>query len=95
MTGKTGGPAGIIVTGGTGALGRALVPLLLERGAKVVVPWRRIEGWKALEAQVGAEVGGQLVGGGIAGCEHTIKYNRLLAIESELDSYGWYRGKLR
>jgi NAD(P)-dependent dehydrogenase (short-subunit alcohol dehydrogenase family) len=54
MTGKTGGPTGIIVTGGTGALGRALVPLLLERGAKVVVPWRRIEGWKALESRVGA-----------------------------------------
>ncbi len=43
-------PRGVIVTGGTGALGRALVTLLLERGTAVVVPWRRVEPWRSLEA---------------------------------------------
>jgi len=50
----------VVVTGGTGALGRALVGLLLERGARVAVPWRRLEEWKGLEAEAGG--GGLLFG---------------------------------
>jgi NAD(P)-dependent dehydrogenase (short-subunit alcohol dehydrogenase family) len=46
-------PKGVIVTGGTGALGHALVTLLLERGTRVVVPWRRVEQWRSLEATAG------------------------------------------
>ena len=45
---------GVIVTGGTGALGRELVGLLLERGYRVAVPWRRAEGWDALGQATGA-----------------------------------------
>jgi NAD(P)-dependent dehydrogenase (short-subunit alcohol dehydrogenase family) len=46
----------VIVTGGTGALGRALVGLLLERGAGVAVPWRNPEEWRALQASFGPGV---------------------------------------
>ena len=53
-------PRGVIVTGGTGALGRALVTLLLEQGTPVVVPWRRVEQWRSLEASAGS--GAPLVG---------------------------------
>ena len=45
-------PRGVIVTGGTGALGRALVTRLLEGGTAVVVPWRRVEQWRSLEAAI-------------------------------------------
>jgi NAD(P)-dependent dehydrogenase (short-subunit alcohol dehydrogenase family) len=48
---------GIIVTGGTGALGRALVSLLLERGHRVVVPWRHEKGWKELQSSLGRPTG--------------------------------------
>jgi NAD(P)-dependent dehydrogenase (short-subunit alcohol dehydrogenase family) len=48
------GPAGVIVAGGTGALGQAVVRLLLERGSRVAVPWRRAEEWRALEKALGA-----------------------------------------
>jgi NAD(P)-dependent dehydrogenase (short-subunit alcohol dehydrogenase family) len=41
-------PRGVIVTGGTGALGRAVVRLLLERGARVAVPFRRASEWQSL-----------------------------------------------
>jgi len=44
------GPRGVIVTGGTGALGRAVVALLLERGARVAVPYRRAAAWRELVA---------------------------------------------
>jgi NAD(P)-dependent dehydrogenase (short-subunit alcohol dehydrogenase family) len=47
------GPQGVIVTGGTGALGRAVVLHLLGRGARVAVPWRDAEGWRALERDGG------------------------------------------
>ena len=47
-------PKGVIVTGGTGALGQAVVATLLERGTRVVVPWRRVEQWRALESSVGS-----------------------------------------
>jgi NAD(P)-dependent dehydrogenase (short-subunit alcohol dehydrogenase family) len=47
-------PSGVIVTGGTGALGRTVVRLLLERGARVAVPWRRAEEWRALESELGS-----------------------------------------
>jgi len=43
----------VVVTGGTGALGRALVGLLLEKGARVAVPWRRPDEWKGLLASAG------------------------------------------
>jgi NAD(P)-dependent dehydrogenase (short-subunit alcohol dehydrogenase family) len=46
-------PRGVIVTGGTGALGRALVALLLEQGSRVAVPYRRQEEWRALQDALG------------------------------------------
>jgi NAD(P)-dependent dehydrogenase (short-subunit alcohol dehydrogenase family) len=42
----------VIVTGGTGALGRAVVRLLLERGARVAVPYRRAAEWSALAGEL-------------------------------------------
>jgi NAD(P)-dependent dehydrogenase (short-subunit alcohol dehydrogenase family) len=54
-------PRGAVVTGGTGALGRAVVEVLLERGTAVAVPWRREEEWRALERALGRS--GTLVGG--------------------------------
>ena len=44
-------PRGVIVTGGTGALGRAVVGQLLERGARVAVPWRHADDGRALERE--------------------------------------------
>jgi NAD(P)-dependent dehydrogenase (short-subunit alcohol dehydrogenase family) len=46
-------PRGVIVTGGTGALGRAVVKQLLERGARVAVPWRDAGEWQGLRAAAG------------------------------------------
>lgn len=43
-------PKGVVVTGGTGALGTALVTLLVERGTRVAVPWRRAADFRALES---------------------------------------------
>jgi len=45
--------SGVIVTGGTGALGRTVVPLLVAGGSRVAVPWREEESWRALAAAVG------------------------------------------
>jgi len=39
---------GVIVAGGTGALGRAVVATLLGRGVRVAVPYRSREEWNAL-----------------------------------------------
>ena len=47
-------PRGVIVTGGTGALGRAVVGQLLERGARVAVPWRHADDGRALEREATA-----------------------------------------
>jgi NAD(P)-dependent dehydrogenase (short-subunit alcohol dehydrogenase family) len=47
------GPRGVIVTGGTGALGRALVLRLLEQGARVAVPYRREGEWQGLRDAAG------------------------------------------
>ena len=44
------GPRGAIVAGGTGALGRAVVHVLLSRGARVAVPYRSGEDWEFLRA---------------------------------------------
>jgi NAD(P)-dependent dehydrogenase (short-subunit alcohol dehydrogenase family) len=44
----------VIVTGGTGALGRAVVVHLLARGSRVAVPYRDGEGWRSLQAAAGA-----------------------------------------
>jgi NAD(P)-dependent dehydrogenase (short-subunit alcohol dehydrogenase family) len=46
------GPRGAIVTGGTGALGRAVVAALVSRGARVVVPYRSAKDWDALRASL-------------------------------------------
>jgi NAD(P)-dependent dehydrogenase (short-subunit alcohol dehydrogenase family) len=46
-------PRGVIVTGGTGALGRAVVKQLLERGARVAVPYRDPAEWQGLVASAG------------------------------------------
>ncbi len=42
----------VVVTGGTGALGQALVGLLVAQGSRVAVPWRDAAGWRALEAAI-------------------------------------------
>jgi NAD(P)-dependent dehydrogenase (short-subunit alcohol dehydrogenase family) len=41
----------VIVTGGTGGLGRAVVRVLLDRGARVAVPYRRAGEWQALAGE--------------------------------------------
>lgn len=46
-------PRAAIVTGGTGALGRAVVRRLLEAGARVAVSYRRAEEWRSLQAEAG------------------------------------------
>ena len=46
-------PRGVVVTGGTGALGRAVVMQLLERGARVAVPYRDPAEWQGLLASAG------------------------------------------
>jgi NAD(P)-dependent dehydrogenase (short-subunit alcohol dehydrogenase family) len=48
MTGKV-----AVVTGGTGALGRAIVLRFLRDGATVAVPWFVPEEWAALQAEAG------------------------------------------
>jgi len=45
---------GYVVAGGAGALGRAVVTALLQRGARVAVPFRSAASWDALRADVGA-----------------------------------------
>ncbi len=52
-------PSAVIVTGGTGALGRALVLHLLSLGTRVAVPYRDRESWRTLLQEGGA---GALVG---------------------------------
>jgi NAD(P)-dependent dehydrogenase (short-subunit alcohol dehydrogenase family) len=47
-------PRAAIVTGGTGALGRAVVRRLLQAGARVAVSYRREEEWRSLQAEAGA-----------------------------------------
>jgi NAD(P)-dependent dehydrogenase (short-subunit alcohol dehydrogenase family) len=49
-----------LVSGGTGGLGRAVVAALLERGARVAVPFRSAAAWDALRA--GAAQGAALWG---------------------------------
>ncbi len=44
------GARSVIVTGGTGALGRELVRALLADGHRVAVPYRRADEWTALQA---------------------------------------------
>ncbi len=44
---------GVIVTGGTGALGRAVVHHLLQRGDRIAVPYRSSAGFEALRAGAG------------------------------------------
>jgi NAD(P)-dependent dehydrogenase (short-subunit alcohol dehydrogenase family) len=50
------GPQGIVVTGGTGALGRAVVLHLLARGDRVAVPYRGAAGFEALRAASAASL---------------------------------------
>lgn len=47
-------PRGVVVTGGAGALGRAVVLALLERGARVAVPYRSPAEWDELRRAAGA-----------------------------------------
>jgi NAD(P)-dependent dehydrogenase (short-subunit alcohol dehydrogenase family) len=47
------GPRGVIVTGGTGTLGGAVVALLLEDGCRVAVPYRHESEWRALRDALG------------------------------------------
>jgi NAD(P)-dependent dehydrogenase (short-subunit alcohol dehydrogenase family) len=53
-------PRGVFVTGGTGALGRAVVTLLLDQGARVAVGYRKASEWRALEDALRA--GDRLIG---------------------------------
>lgn len=46
-----------VITGGTGALGRAVSLDLLKSGANVSVPYRGVEGWKSLQAEAGDRSG--------------------------------------
>ncbi|HXB54118.1 MAG TPA: SDR family oxidoreductase [Vicinamibacteria bacterium] len=46
-------PRGVVVTGGAGALGRAVVLGLLERGARVAVPYRSPAEWDELQRAAG------------------------------------------
>jgi len=46
-------PPAVIVTGGTGALGRAVTLALLERGTRVAVPYTREAKWQELHAVAG------------------------------------------
>lgn len=43
----------MVVTGGTGALGQAVVRALLAQGRSVAVPYRSESGWETLKKQVG------------------------------------------
>ena len=62
ITGRGGPPCrlrvlhsrGVVVTGGTGALGRALVRVLVDGGARVAVPFRGEAEWRALQEEIGA-----------------------------------------
>jgi NAD(P)-dependent dehydrogenase (short-subunit alcohol dehydrogenase family) len=45
-------PPGFVVTGGAGALGRVVVRALLERGARVAVPYRASPQWEALRSSL-------------------------------------------
>lgn len=47
------GPRGVIVAGGTGALGRAIVEALLPGGTRVAVPYMHAAGWDELRAALG------------------------------------------
>jgi NAD(P)-dependent dehydrogenase (short-subunit alcohol dehydrogenase family) len=53
-------PRGVVVTGGTGALGRAVVLQLLARGTRVAVPYRGDGEWRKLHDAAG--VGAPLFG---------------------------------
>jgi NAD(P)-dependent dehydrogenase (short-subunit alcohol dehydrogenase family) len=46
-------PRGVVVTGGTGALGRAVVLYLLRLGSRVAVPYRGEAAWDALRDAAG------------------------------------------
>jgi NAD(P)-dependent dehydrogenase (short-subunit alcohol dehydrogenase family) len=46
-------PSGVVVTGGTGALGRAIVLHLLRSGSRVAVPYRGEAAWDALRDAAG------------------------------------------
>jgi NAD(P)-dependent dehydrogenase (short-subunit alcohol dehydrogenase family) len=48
-------PRGVIVAGGTGALGRAIVEALLAGGARVAVPYTHAAGWDKLRAALGKD----------------------------------------
>jgi NAD(P)-dependent dehydrogenase (short-subunit alcohol dehydrogenase family) len=48
-----GSPRGVIVTGGTGVLGRAVVARLLGNGSRVAVPYRHEAEWRALREALG------------------------------------------
>lgn len=50
-------PGSVVVTGGTGALGRALVEVLLERGDRVAVPYRSVRGYESLRRDLGEPAG--------------------------------------
>ncbi len=48
-------PRAAIVTGGTGALGRAVVKRLLAAGTRVGVSYRRADEWRSLQAEADAD----------------------------------------
>jgi NAD(P)-dependent dehydrogenase (short-subunit alcohol dehydrogenase family) len=55
--------AAYVVAGGAGALGRAVVAALLQRGARVAVPFRSAASWDALREELGGGAADSLWGG--------------------------------
>ncbi len=51
------GPGRVIVAGGTGALGRAVVERLLEEGTRVAIPYRSASGFDELRARLRGPAG--------------------------------------
>jgi NAD(P)-dependent dehydrogenase (short-subunit alcohol dehydrogenase family) len=58
-------PRGVLVTGGTGALGRAVVKLLLHEGARVAVSYRSASEWRALQDSLKAAIACRRRGGAV------------------------------
>lgn len=59
-------PPGVLVAGGTGALGRAVVRELLSDGREITATWIRKDERERLEAELGAERGFALVEANLA-----------------------------
>jgi NAD(P)-dependent dehydrogenase (short-subunit alcohol dehydrogenase family) len=92
-------PRAAIVTGGTGALGRAVVKRLLAAGTRVAVSYRRADEWRSLKQEAGADAPlfgfeADLADAGRAGDFVTRASERLGALDAvALVAGGWAGGK--